>query len=463
MAHATNDESSAVIRPGVEKAISANGYARVLIKLKSDVSSKKNSLTRGDIRDLHTRFEEALIEEKRTGEFEEKHQMETIPWMSARISRAVLEKLRSNNNVAIIEEDIPIYAQLAESVPQIGADQSWELGITGSGISVAVLDTGIDTDHTDLYDSLVWEECFLSGGSCPVTGTTTASGEGSAEDGNGHGTHVAGIITSDNTTYSGVAPNAGIVAIKILNDSGSGSMSNIVSGLDWVAENHDAYRIRIVNMSLGSETIFEGACDSESASLADAVAAVKNEGIVLFAASGNDGEDSGISIPACLSDVVSVGAVYDSGFSSMSSEACSESNVSADQVVCFSNVSDELDLLAPGAVIVSSKVGGGTTSMSGTSMSTPHAAGMAALLLEANADLTPDQVLALMVNTGVSIYDDRIDAWFPRIDAETSVPVALSDLDTDGDVDGADLAILAADSASADHEVFASVLGSVVY
>jgi subtilisin family serine protease len=450
-----------VVGPGVEAAFSTNHYARVLIKLRGIAKTGQDHPDMAGIRLLHSHFQERLVEARQRGEFRQIRQMNAIPWLSARISRAVLNKIRTYKGVAAIEADVPIYARLSESVPQIGADRAWDYGTTGTGITVAVLDSGIDTDHPDLVDSLVREECFLSDGFCPVTGTDRSSGPGSAEDGDGHGTHVSGIITSDNATWRGVAPAAGIVAIKILDDSGGGYLSDLVAALDWVAENHDTYQIRVVNMSLGSY-VYDGICDGDHPSIAEAAEAVKEEGIVLFAAAGNEKEISAIDMPACLSSVISVGAVYDDDVGSPSySGTCSESYTDADQIVCFSNVSTVLDMLAPGARITSSRVGGGTTGQSGTSMATPHAAGAAALLLEANADLTPDDLLSLMTGTGLPIYDDRIDIWFPRVDAATAVGYALSDMDTDGDVDGADLACLAGTSGHGELEAFASTFGLV--
>ena len=462
-AHAGNDFEPPVIRPGVERAIATDGHARVLIKLRPDFPSTQQGLSQADIRDLHSRFGNTLTAETRTGDFEEKHRMVTIPWVSARISRAVLQKLRDHANVAIIEEDIPIHALLAESAPLIGADRSWDLGVTGAGINVAILDTGIDTDHPDLQNSLAWEECFLSGARCPGSTTGRASGDGSAEDGHGHGTHVAGIITSDNTTHRGVAPDAGIVAIKVLDDSGSGLMSDIEHGLDWVAANYAAYDIGIVNMSLGSGVSYGYACDNEYTSMSEVVAQVRSKGVMLFAASGNDGEDSGINMPACLSNVVSVGSVYDDNVGALNYSVCSETETAADQITCFSNVSDNLDLLAPGAIIVSSKTGGGSISMSGTSMAAPHAAAVAALLLEANSDQSPDEIIDLMTETGATVYDDRLgeEGWLPRVDAETAVLFALADLDKDANVDGADLAGLAATPTQLRAKALAMVFGQL--
>ena len=444
-----------VVKASVLRAFSVQDRVAVLIKLKDpSISSpgRLDSIT--SINRLQSKFKAAFSRETITGGMKINRKMLRIPWISARISQGVLEKLRHHDLVAVIEEDVPIYALLAESALLIHGDRSYHTGYTGMGVNVAVLDSGIDTDHPDLVDSVVWEECFLSDDHCPVTGTDRASGPGSAEDDNGHGSHVSGIITSDYETYRGIAPGAGIVAIKILDGGGNGNLSDLVAALDWVADNHLAYQIRIVNMSLGS-FVYAGVCDDENLSLAEAADAVKAAGVVLFAASGNDGSDDGLDSPACLSSVISVGAVYDADVDERSySGTCTDWTTAPDQIACFSNVSAFLDLLAPGARITSSYLNGGTTVKAGTSMACPHAGGMAALLLEEYPSLTPDDLLSLMSASGKPIYDGRIELWFPRIDIAAALGIDSPDLDGDGDVDGRDLATLAGSSVMMDVGAF---------
>ncbi|WP_197322314.1 S8 family serine peptidase, partial [Saccharomonospora sp. NB11] len=127
-------------------------------------------------------------------------------------------------------------ATLAESVPQIGAPEAWDSGLTGEGVRVAVLDTGIDADHPDLADAVVEAEDF--------------TGSGNTDDGQGHGTHVAATILGDGSAsdgrYRGVAPDAELVVGKVLDDDGFGQESWILAGMEWAAENAS-----VVNMSLG--------------------------------------------------------------------------------------------------------------------------------------------------------------------------------------------------------------------
>ena len=414
-AHGFPDSNAAMARPGIEQALARQGRVRVLIKLKESPQFHERPLDRAAIRDLQAEFGLTFAAEQQSSDLEITRQMRRIPWIAARISQKALDRLRHHPLVAVIEEDTPIHATLTESAPQIKADRAYFTGHTGAGVNVAVLDTGIDTDHPDLAGSLVWEECFLSEDPCPVTGTSRASGPGSAEDNNGHGSHVSGIITSDNEVYRGVASAAGIVAIKMLDVAGNGTLSDLVAALDWVADNHAAHNIRIANMSLGGY-VYEGVCDDQAQSVAEAADAVKTAGIALFAGSGNKAADTRICLPACLSSVVSVGAVYDADVGSRTYyQTCTDETTAPDQIACFSNVSTVLDLLAPGARITSTYRYGGTTIESGTSMACPHAAAMAALLLAVDPDLTPDDLLSIMNTSGTPVYDDRIDLWFPRI------------------------------------------------
>jgi hypothetical protein len=414
---------SPAVNAGVVHALAAGGRVPVLIKLKDpDHPVSARSATKSRIRNLQKRFADAFSPEELAGDVVVHRRLARIPWISATISSRALERLRRHRFVAVIEADVPIRAQLAESAPLITADRSFQNGYSGLGVNVAVLDSGIDTDHPDLLDSLVWEECFLTGRECPVTGTSRASGPGSAEDDAGHGSHVSGIITSDNENFRGIAADAGIVAIKLLDSSGNGSLSDLIAAIDWVADNHQTHNIRVINMSLGGSA-YEGYCDDFFQSLADASEAARDAGIVLFAASGNDGFDTQISVPACLSSIISVGAVYDADVGYRAWSACADPFTAVDQIACFSNVSTVLDMLAPGALIDSMDRFGATTTKSGTSMACPHAAAAAALLLESNPSLSPDEVLASMTSTGTGIYDDRIDMWFPRIDTSAALGI----------------------------------------
>jgi len=239
---------------------------------------------------------------------------------------------------------------------------------------------------------------------------------------------VSGIITSP----SGIAPHAKIVALKMCNSCGYCNESDSIAAIDWILSNKEKYPIKIINMSFG-EGRYSSYCNNEEGIehvRYEITKAAIDRGITLFAASGNNGYTDGIAIPACLSTVISVGSVYDANIGNVSNctentgtgcdttciKTCPDSSTE-DKVVCNSNVSSSLNLLAPGKKITSSCVGGATCEKSGTSMASPHAAALAALMLQKNPALSPAQIKNLMVNNGKWITDTRVNLPFKRIDA----------------------------------------------
>jgi hypothetical protein len=161
--------------------------------------------------------------------------------------------------------------------------------------------------------------------------------------------------------------------------------------------------------------------DANTMLLADAVAAARGMGITVFAASGNGGYADALTSPACVPSVIAVGATYDADLGARTWGGCTDAGTAADQVACFSNSSALLDLLTPGAWIESAALGGGRRGDAGTSMAVAHAAATAALLLQANRTLTPDQLEATLKESGVPVTDPRNGWIIPRIDALAAV------------------------------------------
>jgi hypothetical protein len=237
---------------------------------------------------------------------------------------------------------------------------------------------------------------------------TSQTGAGAAEDGSGHGTHVSGIITSNGSVGDpGVAPGANLVVIRVLDRSsfaGSGSWDDLIAALNHLIA-HPELGVDVINMSLGGG-LFTGACDAADAtaiSLFTAFSALRGTGITPFAASGNDASGTAMGMPACLSNVIAVGATTD-----------------ADVVRGNSNTNALTDMLAPGDQIVSMAIGGGTTTVSGTSMATPHAAGCAALLIDAGEATTPGAIETRLETSGVMVTDPKNGLTFPRIDCSAT-------------------------------------------
>jgi len=357
-----------------------------------------------------------------------------IPGMTAVVSPAVLQLLERDPDIAAVTLDqagagagivAPVRggttagdaAPLSHSVPMIGADQVHAMGITGAGVTVAILDSGADLDHPDLADSIVGQECFLSGpGSRCPNRSTRQSGSGAAQDDLGHGTNVAGIITSNGVVSApGVAPGASVVLYKVLNSSNSGQFSDWDAALSDIIANHP--EVRVVNMSLISFTTFTGDCSSFDPNTASAFSILNGMGVSIFVSSGNNGVKNRMTYPSCIPGAVSVGAVYDQDFASSSFFGCTDTPAPMDTPTCWSNSRSDLALLAPGSFIVSDGLGGGTSTYTGTSQAAPHASGVAALMLEDAPALTRDALEARMETTGVPRTDPENGVTTPRVDA----------------------------------------------
>ena len=295
-----------------------------------------------------------------------------------------------------------------------------KMGLTGQGVTVAIIDTGIDSTHPDLQGAVIDEACFSADASCP-NGTSQQFGAGAAKDDNGHGTHIAGIIAGrGKTAPEGLAPNVKIVAIKIANAAGATSTQAMLAALHFIAKSHP--EVRVVNMSLGTDASYTGVCDTASpitAALARAGKALRDRGVVIVAAAGNEGLTDKISAPACVTGFLSVGAVY-SEKGSISANGCTDLKTAADRVACFSNSSANLDILAPGAGIVSADMGGGKANRSGTSQAAAVVSGAVALLLE-GAPGASSRIDAALLGTGASITDSRNGRVTPRIDTRAAL------------------------------------------
>ncbi len=339
----------------------------------------------------------------------------TVPAFSAHVtSVAQLRALAARPDVLRIDADAGAgTGTLAHTVPIIGADVLHANGYDGTGITVAVLDSGADNDHPDLAGAVIHEACFGdnfsgTGGFCP-NGTTRQVGAGSAEDNAGHGTHVTGIVRSAGIVSSvGVAPKSSIVSIKVTDGCSFGgcfyAFSEITAGLDYIVA-HPELGVDVVNMSLGTNATFAGNCDNATSWLMAAAASISNlraAGVTVIAASGNDSLTNAMSAPGCLSGVLSVAA----------------SNTS-DVMASFSNTSTTTDVVAPGVNVVSDAIGGGTTTASGTSMASPAVAGCVALIRQAIPAATVGKIEAALKSTGTPVT--RGSSTFPRINCDTAL------------------------------------------
>ena len=399
----------------VEALLQVAGKAPVIVILaESDAWSSQSARGRGI-----TAMRDGVLASLAPGDFALGAQWEYVSGFAGILSESGLARLQAHPDVLRVGLDRKVSGYTAESVPMIRADEVRALGLTGRGVTVAVLDTGIDGRHPDLADAIVDEQCFCT--SCCPNGTSRQSGPGSANDDNGHGTNVSGIIASAGRVAPvGVAPDVALVAIRVLGPSG-GTVSSIVSALEYVLARP---QIKVVNMSLGGGGPFTTVCDSADASttaFGSVIARLRAQGTLSVVASGNEGFSTGVSSPACTNAALAVGAVYDDNVGGIAWQTCPDATTASDQVTCFSNSSPLVELLAPGALTTSSGPGGGTLTEGGTSQATPHVAGAAAVLLQVRPSLTPSQIIGVLAQTGVPVVDRKNGLAVPRINLRAAV------------------------------------------
>ncbi|MHC4397448.1 MAG: S8 family serine peptidase [Planctomycetota bacterium] len=304
--------------------------------------------------------------------------------------------------VEAVYPDAEVKISLNESVPLIGASQIWsDFGITGKDIVVSIVDTGIDYTHPDLGGSAGFPSAKVIGG------YDCYNNDNDPMDDHYHGTHVAGIVAA-NGQLKGVAYEASLMAYKVLSASGSGSFSTVIQGIELSTDpDRDPSTddgADVINMSLGGS----GNPDDP---VSQAVDNAVNSGVVVVVAAGNSGSYSTILSPGVARKALTVGA-----------------SDKADQLAYFSSkgpipgtFSIKPDVTAPGYTITASQLGGGNRVLSGTSMAAPHVAGAAALLLQSNPDLLPEDVKHIFMGTAVDIGYDVFCQGSGRIDIYKAV------------------------------------------
>jgi subtilisin len=330
-----------------------------------------------------------------------------VPAAAVQMSPQAADALSRNPSISYVEPDYTVYAH-SQTVPwgidRVFGDETYSFPTwnttRGGEIKVAILDTGIDQNHQDLT---------VAGG------VTTVDDTHWGNDGNGHGTHVAGTVAAlDNDLgVVGVAPQVSLYAVKVLSDGGSGSVSSVVAGIEWAVNQS----IPILNMSLGSS--------SDSQTLRNACDVAYAAGHLIVSSAGNSGNPGGrgdnVSYPARYESVIAVAS------STINNTRSS-----------FSSTGPAVELIAPGSSILSTLPGNNYGTYSGTSMASPHVAGVAALAWASNSSLSNSDVRQILRDTAQDLGLSSNHQGYGLARADLAV-AAASGADTDpGDTDDPD-------------------------
>jgi len=335
-----------------------------------------------------------------------KCQYSLIPAIACELTEQAINALKKNPAIAYIEEDIEVQA-IADTMPwgvdRIDADVVQAGGNTGTGVKIAIIDTGIDYTHPDLNDNYKGGYDFVNNDADP-------------KDDNGHGTHCAGIAAAESNGVGviGVAPQAYLYAVKVLNSRGSGTLSGIILGIEWSVNNN----MQVASMSLGTSTYTQ--------SLKDACDNAYVAGLILVAAAGNEGDGNPDTIeysyPAAYESVIAVGAtdIYD-------------------VAPYWSNTGPYVELAAPGVsiystlptyrVTLSRSYGYNYGTLSGTSMACPHVTGTVALVISSDPTLTSTQVRDRLITTADDLGTTGKDNvyGYGLVDADEAAPAGPPD------------------------------------
>lgn len=380
----------------------------VSIELKHDANSTASLMARCAAYSL---AQDECLAKLPKGSYELRYRFRYSPIVAVQIlDAAAFTVLERAKVVGRVLPDTTGTTSTLQSSEVIEAPAAHTLGITGAGRVVAVLDTGIERTHDDFAGSVIHEWHFMNEG--------VDQGPG-ANDTRGHGTLVSGIIASRGVVAgTGMAPGVDIVAIKVINQFGSGFFIDWAAGVEHVVDLHladNGIEVDVINMSLQSHSLFTTECDSTQPALAMACQAAKEVGITVVTCAGNGspvlgGSDIAITSPGCLSSTIAVASVPDND---------------PDHLSFFSHRNALVDIVSPGEQITSSGLRNSIGTDSGCSFAAPHVAAVACLIREVNPTFSPDVVSSILKLTGTDVFDTVTGITFPLVNARQAVEAVL--------------------------------------
>ena len=432
----------AIVHDRVAREVRDSGQSRVIVTLADDRLPQIKAFDLAQrlpaIADLRARLLRAAPR------FQVKRTYATQPLLAGVVNAQSLKELESSPLVTSIYPDREMHASLTQSGPLIGAPAARNLSFNGHGMSIAIVDTGIDYKHPDFGGNP--NSTFPTGK--VVGGYDFVNGDGNPMDDAGHGTHVAGIAAGTDAIYRGIAPAATLVAYKVIDSTGGTFSSIVLQALDQALLDQTKYNIKVINLSLGDVTEWKSDAEfraspyvAEAAMMDD----LRAHGIVVVAAAGNEGYLEGIASPAIISSVISAGATYDANISgTISYSNCSDPSPRVDAPACYSNRGELIDVFAPGSLITSARASAytapapgdptGFLTEAGTSSASPHVAGAAACVInmlyaDPTVNIGYDGVEAVrhrLKVSGVPIYDPATKVATPRIDLARAISPSSS-------------------------------------
>ena len=346
----------------------------------------------------HTPTEEDQAMLEREVEFQTQFRYWLIDSIAGTVELSRIHEIIDLPGVVFVELDGVLGIQMEEVVPVHGVDLVWQdTGYTGEGVTMAIIDTGIDGNHTaldDLDDDNMTDDPKIVAFYDAINNPGETNGtEIFPYDDNGHGTHCAGITAgtgAPNYQHIGVAPRANLVGVKVLDGGGSGSFAAVMAGMQWTVDKRHEFNIRAASMSLGALTGAIEWTSSEEESVNRMANEMMRAGVTLFIAAGNSGGTATIGTPGSAEDVITVGSLdKDTSIAIYSSQGPTEEG----------RVKPNIAFVGSSVNAPDANTGDGYVALSGTSMATPGAAGVAVLMYQANPDLSPFDIRNIMQET----------------------------------------------------------------